>query len=94
MFLFIMLRRRDISHGALLCESRMDLDREDNGEGFHNTSQRLFDLSDDQTEYPIDDRMSFMRFLGLTLRDRAPEAERGLFRSVLIHTGNQESMLE
>ena len=26
--------------------------------------QRLYNLSDDQTEYQINDRMSFMRFLG------------------------------
>ena len=32
--------------------------------------QRLFNLSDDQTEYQINDRMSFMRFLGLSLGDR------------------------
>lgn len=27
--------------------------------------QRMYNLSDDQTEYQINDRMSFMRFLGL-----------------------------
>ena len=31
--------------------------------------QRLYNLSDDQTEYQINDRMSFMRFLGLGLDD-------------------------
>ena len=37
--------------------------------------QRLYNLSDDQTEYQINDRMSFMRFLGLTLEDRIPDAK-------------------
>ena len=37
--------------------------------------QRLFNLSDDQTEYQINDRMSFMRFLGLSLGDKVPDAK-------------------
>ena len=37
--------------------------------------QRLFNLSDDQTEYQINDRMSFMRFLGLSLGDKIPDAK-------------------
>ncbi len=32
-------------------------------------------LSDDQTEYQIRDRLSFMRFLGLVLEDRVPDAK-------------------
>jgi transposase, IS5 family len=31
-------------------------------------------LSDQRTEYPIKNRMSFMRLLGLTLADRVPDA--------------------
>ena len=37
--------------------------------------QRMYNLSDDQTEYQINDRMSFMRFLGLSLEDRVPDAK-------------------
>lgn len=37
--------------------------------------QRLFNLSDEQTEYQITDRMSFMRFLGLTMGEKAPDAK-------------------
>jgi IS5 family transposase len=37
--------------------------------------QRLFNISDDQTEYQVKDRMSFMRFLGLTLGNRVPDAK-------------------
>lgn len=32
----------------------------------------LYNLSDDQIEYQVRDRLSFMRFLGLGLGDRAP----------------------
>ena len=35
----------------------------------------LYNLSDDQVEYQICDRLSFMRFLGLELEDRAPDAK-------------------
>src|SRR3954454_643035 len=34
--------------------------------------QALYNLSDDQIEYQIRDRLSFMRFLGLGLADRGP----------------------
>src|SRR5690606_37692685 len=37
--------------------------------------QSLYNLSDDQTEYQIKDRLSFMRFLGLSLSDRIPDAK-------------------
>ena len=37
--------------------------------------QRYYNLSDDHTEYAILDRLSFMRFLGLTLSDRVPDAK-------------------
>lgn len=33
--------------------------------------QRLYNLSDDQTEYQINDRMSFMRFLGINLCEKS-----------------------
>jgi IS5 family transposase len=37
--------------------------------------KRLYNLSHDQTEYQINDRISFMRFLGLGLGDRVPDAK-------------------
>ena len=37
--------------------------------------QRYYNLSDDQTEYQINDRMSFMRFLNLTLSDDIPDSK-------------------
>jgi IS5 family transposase len=37
--------------------------------------QALYNLSDDNTEYMIRDRLSFMRFLGLGLEDGVPDAK-------------------
>lgn len=46
--------------------------------------QTLYTLSDDQTEYQLKDRLSFMRFVGLALHDPAPDAKTiWLFREQL-----------
>jgi IS5 family transposase len=37
--------------------------------------QQLYNLSDDGIDYQIRDRLSFMRFLGLQLEDRVPDAK-------------------
>jgi IS5 family transposase len=37
--------------------------------------QRYYNLSDDQIEYQINDRMSFMRFLDLTISDDIPDSK-------------------
>ena len=37
--------------------------------------QQYYELSDDRTEYQILDRLSFMRFLGLTLADQVPDSK-------------------
>lgn len=50
--------------------------------------QRLFNLSDDQTEYQITDRISFQRFLGLSLGEKVPDAKTiWLFRNTLTESG-------
>ncbi len=36
--------------------------------------QRYYNLSDEQLEYQLNDRMSFIRFLGLTLADDIPDS--------------------
>lgn len=36
--------------------------------------QSLYNLSDDQIEYQVLDRLSFMRFLGLSIGDKVPDA--------------------
>jgi IS5 family transposase len=46
--------------------------------------QSLYNLSDEQTEFQIRDRLSFMRFLGLSLGDTVPDAKTiWLFREEL-----------
>lgn len=55
--------------------------------------QSLYNLSDDATEYQIRDRLSFMRFLGLTLADRVPDAKTiWLFREQLGEQGLVEPL--
>jgi IS5 family transposase len=55
--------------------------------------QTLYTLSDDQTEYQIRDRLSFMRFLGLALEDRVPDAKTvWLFREQLTLAGAVERL--
>jgi len=55
--------------------------------------QALYNLSDDQTEYQIRDRLSFMRFLGLDLDQRIPDAKTiWLFRETLTHAQVVETL--
>ncbi len=50
--------------------------------------QALHNLSDDRVEYLILDRLSFMRFLGLGLEDKVPDARTvWLYREALARTG-------
>jgi IS5 family transposase len=47
--------------------------------------QRLYNMSDDQTEFQIKDRLTFMRFLGLGIGDTVPDAKTiWHFRELLI----------
>lgn len=55
--------------------------------------QALYGLSDDQAEFQIQDRLSFMRFLGLGLGDRVPDAKTiWLFREYLTQAGAVENL--
>ena len=55
--------------------------------------QALYNLSDDQTEFMIQDRLSFMRFLGLGLSERVPDAKTiWLFREHLAQAGAVETL--
>ena len=57
--------------------------------------QRYYNLSDDQCEYQILDRLSFMRFLGLKLSDRVPDSKTiWLFKQTLIEKGVIEKLFE
>jgi len=37
--------------------------------------QKIYNISDDQTEYQINDRLSFQRFIGIHLYDTVPDAK-------------------
>ena len=37
--------------------------------------QKMYNISDDQTEYQINDRLSFQRFIGIQLYDTVPDAK-------------------
>jgi IS5 family transposase len=53
----------------------------------------LYNLSDDQIEYQVRDRLSFMRFLGLGLEDRVPDAKTvWLYRERLARAGLVEEL--
>jgi|SRR6516162_534760 len=57
--------------------------------------QTLYNLSDEQVEYQIRDRISFMRFLGLGLEDAVPDATTvWLFREALAKAGLVKTLFE
>ena len=57
--------------------------------------QRTYNISDDQTEFQINDRMSFMRFLGLSLGDKVPDAKTiWLFRENLTRTDTVQKLFD
>jgi IS5 family transposase len=57
--------------------------------------QALYNLSDDQAEYQLRDRLSFMRFLGLGLEDAVPDAKTlWLYREALVNAGAVEDLFD
>src|ERR1700722_5445610 len=55
--------------------------------------QALYNLSDEQMEYQLRDRLSFMRFLGLGLEDAVPDATTlWLYREALARDGTVETL--
>jgi IS5 family transposase len=57
--------------------------------------QQLYNLSDDQIEYQIRDRLSFMRFLGLGVEDRVPDAKTvWLYREKLAQAEKVKSLFD
>jgi transposase len=55
--------------------------------------QALYNLSDEQTEYQVLDRLSFMRFLGFELHDTVPDARTiWLFREQLTEANAAEQL--
>lgn len=57
--------------------------------------QQLYNISDEELEYQVNDRLSFMRFLGLGFEDTVPDATTvWLFRQRLLEQGLVESLFE
>ena len=55
----------------------------------------LYNLSDEQFEYQLRDRLSFMRFLGLGLEDPAPDATTlWLYREQLVRAGLVDALFD
>ena len=55
--------------------------------------QRYYYLLDEQTEYQRNDRLSFQKFLGLTLSDAVPDQNTiWLFREVLSRSGQVKKL--
>jgi len=55
--------------------------------------QRFYNLSDEQTEYQINDRLSFQQFIGWTLADKIPDANTLWdFRETLTQAGVFEKL--
>ena len=55
----------------------------------------LYNLSDEQFEYQLRDRLSFMRFLGLGLEDPAPDATTvWLYREQLVRAGLVDELFD
>jgi IS5 family transposase len=57
--------------------------------------QKLYNISDDELEYQVNDRLSFMQFLGLGLEDAVPDATTvWLFREQLQQHDLVEELFE
>ena len=57
--------------------------------------QGIYNLSDDQVEFQITDRLSFMRFLNLKMSDKVPDSKTiWKFREILIEKGVIEKLFE
>jgi IS5 family transposase len=57
--------------------------------------QRLYNISDEQLEFQVNDRLSFMKFLGLTLADDVPDCNTiRNFREQLIKRGLIEQLFQ
>ena len=57
--------------------------------------QRFYNLSDEQTEYQVSDRLSFQQFIGWTLADKAPDANTLWdFREALIQASVFEKLFD
>jgi IS5 family transposase len=57
--------------------------------------QQLYNIADEKTEYYINDRLSFQRFIGLTLNEKVPDAKTiWLFKEHLSKKGTADKLFE
>ena len=57
--------------------------------------QRLYNLSDEQTEYQLNDRLSFKRFTGLGLSAKVPDTNTiWTFKEVLKKDQNERKLFD
>ena len=57
--------------------------------------QQLYNLSDDQIEFQIRDRLSFMRFLDLSVEDPVPDAKTvWAYREKLVEAGKMKALFD
>ena len=57
--------------------------------------KRFYNMSDEQCEYQINDRVSFREFLGLSSDDRVPDARTiRLFQDTLIEKNLEENLFD
>jgi IS5 family transposase len=55
--------------------------------------QKLYEIADDATEYQINDRLSFQRFLGLQLGDKIPDAKTiWKYKEELVKSGKEKEL--
>lgn len=55
--------------------------------------QQWYNIADDMTEYLINDRLSFQRFLNFSLGDKVPDAKTiWLYKEILKNSGNAEKL--
>ena len=57
--------------------------------------QEWYHIADDMTEYLINDRLSFQRFLGLSLGDKVPDAKTiWIYREMLKNSGKSKELFD
>lgn len=57
--------------------------------------QEFYNIADEKTEFMINDRLSFQRFLGLALGDKVPDAKAiWLYKDVLAKSGRQKELFD
>ena len=57
--------------------------------------QELYNIADDHTEFLINDRLSFQRFLGLTLGNKVPDAKAiWAYKNVLSKSGRSKELFD